>query len=71
MRYYATNDDEARKIISLWGLKLVLEILVIIAGIFMLTRPIFALSLLWFICGFGYALLQMEFGLSLNGKYFR
>ncbi|MDO5328949.1 MAG: DUF308 domain-containing protein [Coriobacteriia bacterium] len=43
-----------RKFISLWGLKLVLEILVVIAGIFMLTRPAFAASFIWFICGFGF-----------------
>ncbi len=43
-----------RKFIHLWGLKLALHILVIIAGICMLTRPAFALSFLWFICGFGF-----------------
>lgn len=43
-----------RQYIHLWGLKLALHILVIIAGLCMLTRPAFALSFLWFICGFGF-----------------
>lgn len=43
-----------RKFIHLWGLKLALHILVIMAGVAMLTRPAFALSFLWFICGFGF-----------------
>lgn len=43
-----------RKFIHLWGLKLALHILVILAGIAMLTKPTFALSFLWFICGFGF-----------------
>lgn len=43
-----------RQYIHLWGLKLALHILVIIAGVCMVTRPAFALSFLWFICGFGF-----------------
>ena len=43
-----------RKYISLWGLKLALHILVILAGFALLTRPVFALSFLWVICGIGF-----------------
>lgn len=45
-----------RKIISLWGLHLIINILVLIAGIFMFTRPSFAASFLWLICGVGFLL---------------
>lgn len=58
-----------RKFIPLWGLKLVLHIIVIIAGVFMLTRPSFALSFIWFICAFGFlfdgiAMIVMSVGLK-------
>ena len=45
-----------RKIISLWGLKLALHIIVIIAGILLITSPAFAVSFIWFILGFGFLL---------------
>lgn len=43
-----------RKYISLWGLKLALHILVVIAGFMLICRPAFALSFLWIICGVGF-----------------
>lgn len=43
-----------RKFISLWGLHLVLHIFVILAGIALLTRPAFALSFIWILCGVGF-----------------
>lgn len=43
-----------REFIHLWGLHLALNIIVFLAGIAMLTRPSFALSFLWVICGMGF-----------------
>ena len=43
-----------RKLISFWGLHLALNILVVVAGVFMLTRPSFAVSFLWLIALFGF-----------------
>lgn len=43
-----------RKYIALWGLKLALHIIVVLAGLAMLTRPAFALSFIWILCGMGF-----------------
>lgn len=43
-----------RKFISWWGLHLVCNIFIFIAGIFMFTQPAFAASFIWIICGFGF-----------------
>lgn len=58
-----------RKYIHMWGIKLALHILVVFAGICMLTRPAFALSFLWIICGFaflfdGLAMILLSVGLK-------
>lgn len=45
-----------RKNISMWGLHLILNIFVVVAGILMLTRPSFAASFLWLFCGLGFLL---------------
>ena len=43
-----------RKLISMWGLHLALNILVVVAGVFMITRPAFAVSFLWLFAGLGF-----------------
>lgn len=43
-----------REYFSYWGLKLAMHIMVFIAGILMISKPVFAISFLWFICGFGF-----------------
>ncbi len=53
-----------------------MHIIVIIAGIFMLTRPYFALNFIWFICAFGFLLdgitmiiLSIEFKKVSSGNW--
>lgn len=43
-----------RKLISLWGLKLVLHIFVVLAGVWMLVSPMFGFSFLWILCSIGF-----------------
>lgn len=45
-----------RKVVPLWGLQLVLNILVCAIGVFMIESPSFAANFMWIFCGIGFLL---------------